>query len=399
MEHAPKHRRPARPATNPDLASQLTPSPEPIGGAASEITVRALVVSGRREVRSLVDGCLFHQVESLIVAKTCREARAAAAAAKIDLVIVGEGMADGDAIELVEELAVEHAGLTSVVVALRPALDDAVRAMRAGACDMIDASDDERRVAERLVAAARKAEETRKREDRALRLQNLCGKLNDARREVSDHVGGLCTDLVDAYRDLSDQMNDVAATSELNSLLRQELEIESLLRTLLEYLLAKIGSTNAAVFLPSSGGDFSVGAYVNYDIPRDRTEVLLDHLANAVAPEFEGQGELLELDDEASLEAALGDDAHWLDDQSVQIVACRQEDECLAVLMIFRDRNKPFSDEAKRLLGLAAGLFGAQLGRVIKVHHRHLPRDEWGTMDEPGDSFGDDFGDDYGLAA
>ena len=77
-----------------------------------------------------------------------------------------------------------------------------------------------------------------------------------------------------------DQMKNIALASELNTIFRQELDLESLLRTVLEYTLRKVGSTNAAIFLPSSTGDFTLGAYVNYDCPRDTAETLLDHLAD-----------------------------------------------------------------------------------------------------------------------
>ena len=62
----------------------------------------------------------------------------------------------------------------------------------------------------------------------------------------------------DAYRDLNDRMNDVALATEFGSLIRRELDIESLLRTVLEFVLTKSGPTNAAIFLPASSGDFSL---------------------------------------------------------------------------------------------------------------------------------------------
>ena len=55
---------------------------------------------------------------------------------------------------------------------------------------------------------------------------------------------------------------------------------------MLEFTLSKIGSTNAAIFLPTSSGDYSLGAYVNYDIPRDGIEIMLDQLADVLAPNF-----------------------------------------------------------------------------------------------------------------
>src|SRR5690606_26159418 len=121
----------------------------------------------------------------------------------------------------------------------------------------------------RIEAAARRAERNRRRDQRVERLKKLCHTLNGARQQVSGQVGELCNDLVEAYRDMSEQLTDVRITGELGALLRQELEIEGLLRTTLEYALARLGPTNAAIFLPSSGGEFSLGAYVNHDVPRE----------------------------------------------------------------------------------------------------------------------------------
>ena len=52
-------------------------------------------------------------------------------------------------------------------------------------------------------------------------------------------------------------MNQVPTTTalEFTGLIKQELDIENLLRTTLEYVLGRSGPTNAAVFLPTTSGD------------------------------------------------------------------------------------------------------------------------------------------------
>ena len=47
------------------------------------------------------------------------------------------------------------------------------------------------------------------------------------------------------------------------------------------HLLTKTGPTNAAVFLPDSVDHYGLGAYVNYDCPRESIAALLDALATA----------------------------------------------------------------------------------------------------------------------
>ena len=103
----------------------------------------------------------------------------------------------------------------------------------------------------------------------------------------------------------------------------------------------------------------------------------------------------------------MGNDSHWLEDSSALVVACQQDDECPCGAWLFRDESMPFSEEDVRVFGLIGKLFGEQLGRVIHVHHRHLPKDQWGALDsgyddEPMDDEDDFFssGDDsFGFAA
>ena len=105
---------------------------------------------------------------------------------------------------------------------------------------------------------------------------------------------------------------------------------------------------------------------------------MLDQLADVLAPRFEETTEVVSLNGRLDMEEALGNDSHWLEDYAMLTVSCQQDGECLAVLGVFRDQTLAFSDEDIRVFRLVAKLFGEQLGRVIHVHHRHLPKDQWG---------------------
>ena len=200
-------------------------------------------------------------------------------------------------------------------------------------------------------------------------------------------VGARCTDLAAAYEELSDQIGELATAGELRGILRQELDIESLLRTFLEYLLGRVGSTNAGVFLPNSVGDYTLGAYINYDRPRATAEAELEERASVIAPAFEDEVRVVALRDDIAIADRLGDEASFFTGESLLAVGCYdtpvdRDSECLAVLCLFRDRRTPFSDEAARTVQVAAELFGRQLARVIRVHHRHNPDELWGIDDD-----------------
>ncbi|MEZ6243874.1 MAG: response regulator [Phycisphaerales bacterium] len=359
-------------------------------------TVRVLVCSPRPSLHRRLVAMLRDRVECVSVARTLTEAKRSVEKGLHDLALIDMNLGGGRGLDLAETVSHASPAIVSAMLGDHAGVDEALRAMRAGATDLIEVTLDETELLARIEAACERAHRVRQREARVARLKRLCHQLNNARKEVSGHVGELCNDLVDAYRELSGQLEDVSVNTELSSLLRQELDIESLLRTLLEYVLGKVGSTNASIFLPSTSGEFSLGAYVNYDCPKDAAEVLMDQLADTLAPRFEEQDKVLALSGDVELEHYLGEGAEWLDDATMLVVACRRDDECLAVISLFRDKRSPFAESDVKLLQIIAEQFATQLARVIRVHHRHLPKDEWGGFETDAD---DDGFNDIDLAA
>jgi len=355
------------------------------GDPSAELLVRVVAVSPRASVRRRLSSMLHGQVESLTFVEDAPRAIEQISTTNCDLVIIERALEGTDGIDLLDELTAKHPALVGVIIGQVENTDDAVRAMRSGACDLISIQSRNAQTTKRLIESVKRAGRIRQRDARVDRLKKLCHKLNTARQEVSGQVGDLCNDLVIAYQDLSEQFGDVKLSTEFNAMMRQELEIESLLRTMLEFTLSKVGSTNAVVFLPSSSGDYSLGAYVNYDIPKDAAEIMLDQLADTLAPRFEDTTSVISIRGQREMDEAFGHESHWLDDSAAMIVACHHDGECLAVLGMFRDETLPFGDEDVRTLSIIAKLFGHQLGRVIRVHHRHLPKDQWGMMEN--DSF------------
>jgi hypothetical protein len=266
--------------------------------------------------------------------------------------------------------------------------------MRAGVVDIISPRAAKDEISMRVRTALSRARMARDREDRLERLTRVCRQLNEARSEITKQVSGLCGDFASAYQDLSDQVTLLSTASEFNSLIRQELDVESLLRTALEFILAKTGPTNAAVFLPATSCDFSLGAYVNYDCPRDTADTMLESLGATVAPKLEHERGLKVYGTAAEITGAFGENAYWLSESHVVAFSCRRDGECLAVVVLFRDRRNGFPDAVLPALGMIAELFGKQLARVIHVHHRHLPKDQWGGFGALGDGE-----DDIDLAA
>lgn len=315
-------------------------------------------------------------------------------ASRIHVVVADSELSDADAAATVRSLlpACAGAGARLVLAVRRPSLGSAMEAIRAGATDVVAFSACAE-LADRSAAAGRAAIHDLRQRERILRLRGMCRRLNTAREQVARQVDALCTDLVLAYQEIAEHMSQVTTASEFKGLIRNELDIESLLRTTLEYVLGRSGPTNAAIFLPTTSGDYSLGAYVNYDCPKDTVDILLDHLANVVAPRFESLDGLLYMPEQDGLDRYIGDDAHWLDSSGVVALACRHNHETLAIFMLFRDRRNTYSTGLLEQIKTIGELFASQLARVIHIHHRHLPKDKWGMLGDPEHGADDGYGD------
>ncbi|TVQ31107.1 MAG: response regulator [Phycisphaeraceae bacterium] len=342
---------------------------------------RVLIATADASEREILAGMLRRRSIQCDAVGTLTDAVGALSGAEYEAVVASLRLPDGSGVDLARRLQLEGKHTRTILCDSAPTLDDAVATMRAGAVDLIRTPFGEEEAAASVVGAIRSARSTREQSRRVDRLKRICRRLNTARQQVTSQVDVLCNDLVGAYAALAEQVSHVTLASEFGSILQQELDIESLLRTSLEYMLTKTGPTNAAVFLPSNHCDFSLGAYVNYDCPRDTADVLLDHLADVIAPRFQDETEIVQFENETELAEWIGEDANWLADSKVIVFSCRHEGECLAVITLFRDRSTPFSDELIPQLKVMSDLFARQLERIIRIHNRHHPDKEWSGWD------------------
>ena len=187
-------------------------------------------------------------------------------------------------------------------------------------------------------------------------------------------------------------MQQVVQATEFGAVIRDELDLEHLLRKTLEHLVEKAGATNAAVFLPSSMDEYTLGGYVNYDCTPESSDMLLQHLADVVAPKIAQHDDIVHITDNQSLSHMLGGDAVYLIDSHMLSFACRSENESLAVVTLFRDGSDPFDQSVLDAAEAIGPLLGDALARVIRIHHRGLDDDlyEDGYFGAPDDEDEDD---------
>ena len=185
------------------------------------------------------------------------------------------------------------------------------------------------------------------------------------------------------------EANHVAMCSEFKTLLRQELDVEDLLRTALEYLLVKTGPTNAAVFLAGGDGRYGLGAYVNYEHARRTVEPMLQRLCDEACPRIAEEKDLLRFEgvekfmDGCEIDPAVAGDVEMI------AVPCCHEGECLAVMYLFRGADTQFTDEVVETVDALRGILAGQLATLIRVHNRL--EESW--PEEPSDEIEEDWDD------
>ncbi|MBT8486475.1 MAG: response regulator [Phycisphaerae bacterium] len=355
-------------------------------------TARILIIGGDGAFRTaLADNLPHHRCTH---ADHLAEARTLTAKQRFDLLLLDPALPDGDGLDFAQRLLRTAPATKLVVFTESGSFRTALRAIRCGAIDYIRVPAELGEVRDRVETALTKTLTEKDRESRIRRLHSLCTELNSAREEISDQVDVLCNDLVVAYHDLHQQLQDVAMASEFRTLLRQELDLEEVLRTTLEYLLTKTGPTNAAVFLPDPNRQYSLGAYVNYDCPRESIDAVLDHLCDAICPQMADETELVAFDDAEEFADWIGMEDRLLAESQVIAYSCIDEQECMAVVVLFRDKNTPFEPALAGTLDILRAIFAEQLSQVIRIHHRSGP--QWPAEPSYEDEL-DDLDDDHGF--
>ncbi|MHC4217315.1 MAG: GAF domain-containing protein [Planctomycetota bacterium] len=336
---------------------------------------RILIAGGAGRFQSALETKLNERGHRCQKVDDLEGALEATAHTRFDLVLLHGTLPDGDGLDLVRALRKTAPSTRLIVLLNRQSFEEAVEALRCGVADVVDAGIGVDDLAARIESALKASRADIQREERLDQLKVVCKKLVAAREEVSEHLDRLCKDLVSAYQDVSVQMSEVAMAAEFRTLLKQELDVEDLLRTALEYLLTKTGPTNAAVFLPDAQGSFELGAYVNYDCPRETITVLLNHLCRAVCPQMADESEIVSFDDAAAFAEWIGADAGFLSGCHVLAFSCLHESKCMAVMVLFRNKDEVFEESMAPTIDILRTIFAEQIANVIRIHHRAKP--EW----------------------
>ncbi len=334
--------------------------------------MRLLVVDDDTQIGQQMSGCFDADRFHVVQVGTMAEALKLINSQTMDLVMIEADLPDGSGLALARRMRRTDGKIHTIVMTAQPSVQRAIDVIRLGAADLLLKPLDLDEVRQRVDRAVGRLRADRKQRRRVKRLRRMCKQLNQARDEIAHQVDILCNDLVIAYQDLAQQVQLLAQTSEYGALIRQELDLETLLRRTLEYLLQKAGPTNGAIFLPASTDpdEYSLGGYVNYECTSESAEILLQHLADVLAPKMVEHQWPVHITDHTTLTQWLGDDFSYLADSHVLAFPCRHEDDTLAVVVLFRHNSQEFNGSLIQACTSIAPILAQSLARVVSIHHR-----------------------------
>jgi DNA-binding NarL/FixJ family response regulator len=294
---------------------------------------------------------------------------------RCEVILIAAGDVD---LELANDVRRLQPHASMVFAAPSVGVRDLTKAMQAGAVDFLTGPLNAEEVEERVDLAATRSIELVEREERMHRLRSLSRRLSAESSEHADlesaapgpDAEGSSVSDSPAAPDQDRRLDEVAMCSEFRTLIRQELDVEDLLRTSLEYLLVKTGPTNAAVYLAGGDESFGLGAYVNCDLNRKSVEPMLKRLCDEACPAISEHADVLRFEDanEFIAECDLGSEVST--DIEMVAVPCHFDGECLAVMFLFRNAADAFEDSVAQTLDALREILAEQLATLIRVHNR-----------------------------
>jgi FixJ family two-component response regulator len=292
-------------------------------------------------------------------------------ASEVDLVVVSDRVPLHEVLPVSERIRRISPAVKIVIAGDAPRSGMLLRAVRGGVVDWIDLGADDDDMCARIAAALELGREERRRDERVSRLKGICQRLGETRGEFVRQMDSLGADLAHAAEEMRGRVDEAAMAGEFRGLISQELDVEDLLRTSMQYLLTKTGPTNAAVFLPGSkSNQFGLGAYVHYDCPRASAQPFLQRLCDDVCPRLAATDDIVRYADTEEFVQALGIEASVLEDSELVAWPALHDGECMGVFFLFRNRSEPFRDELAGLIDALRPVFAAQMAKLVRVHHR-----------------------------
>jgi DNA-binding response OmpR family regulator len=242
--------------------------------------------------------------------------------------------------------------------------------MRNGASDIFCLPRDLGAVKERIELVMSKNSIARLATKKNDKIRRLYEEINLAHGAAVEEIESLTHTLASGQCDQDQKMRLVAMAAEFRTLVSQELEVESMLRTSLEYLLHRLGPTNAAVYIREGEVGWGIGAYINYDQQGENYSEFLQTLGEQACATVSQEKSLRVFTDGSSFTNWIDTDELDFEGNEVITIGCFDGEKCMSIIVFFRSDSKRFDDEALKIVETISPLFGAQLGSILKIHRR-----------------------------
>ncbi|MSR45092.1 MAG: hypothetical protein EXS15_07050 [Phycisphaerales bacterium] len=258
-----------------------------------------------------------------------------------------------------------------------PSAERVAEFFRLGITDWISPSQwsDDVGIQRRVTHAIESAVTGRVRSERVAVLEGACRRLTRERRVLEERLGGACATLAGAEENARDREGIASMQAECRTLLAQESEVESVVELSTQYLIARVGPTNAAVFLMDHG-QYRLAGYVRDDLARRAASGLIEHLASVWCAKLVAYGEVVRFGPCDPPSARFAELAGVLPGRSVFAFACPNIDpgHGSAIVVLFRDGQRPFSCEFTKVARAVGPAFASGLARVRRMLTRAQPQ-------------------------
>lgn len=355
-------------------------------------------------VRVLDCGCAAHETDAVLCCLRSagwrialdRADRATAAVRKLrgrafDLVLLDHAALGARVGRVARAVRVASPGASILVTSSPEDAAAIAQMMRAGAHDAIPPRSDwsAPELADCVRTLASRAVASRLAHERLTVLESACRRLSRERAELEAQVLQMASGLAAAEQAACEREERAALSTEFRTLVAQETDIDSVISIGGHYLVARMGATNAALFV-LDGDRWRLGGYVRDDLARRAAGGLLDHIADAWCTRIAAHAGCVRISPAEPAPEGWASLSGLLPGRHVLAFACYGQEGALiahpvAAVVLFRDASRPFGPECMRAAEALGPAFGASIDRVRRVLSRARP--SW-PAEPPGEARG-----------
>lgn len=306
----------------------------------------------------------------IVPATAVREALALLREAPFDLVVLdldGVRAARARLLHTIRSLA-PHVGI--VCIARTADRDLLLAALREGVVDVLSGAEQEAEFRARIALGLEQGVARRLRERRLNVLETACRRLSRERETLNRQLGGVVSDLAQAQERTEERVALASAAAELRAILTLESDVDAMLKLAAQAFVLRMGAANCAVFVERGEGRYDLCGYLRDDVSRSAVSGMLDTMAEEWCASLAMHGAPLIFDGSSPPPETFRRLQGLLPGRAVCTVACREGVTRPAVLVLFRDADRPFAPELAPLADALGESVASSLTRIKRIQSR-----------------------------